>query len=154
MSVELKSGGSRGQRMPGGPIRAVILAVMRTTHRLGMVKRMDGMPVVMLTTRGARSGQLRSSPVMAFPKEQDTWLVVASAAGAAQHPAWAVNMAHNPQDVWVETGGRRRKVTPTSLQGAERQEAWAWIVEQSGRFRDYQDKTDREIPVIRLRAAE
>jgi deazaflavin-dependent oxidoreductase (nitroreductase family) len=140
--------------MPGGPMRTVILGMMRGLHRLGLTKRMDGQPVVMLTTRGAQSGQLRSSPIMAFPKGDDTWLVVASAAGAARHPAWAVNMARNPQDVWIETGGRRVRVTPTSLQGPGRDEAWAWITQQSSRFGGYQDKTDREIPVIQLRTAE
>jgi deazaflavin-dependent oxidoreductase (nitroreductase family) len=140
--------------MPGGPVRPLILGVMRALYRLGLTKRMDGLPVVMLTTRGARSGQLRSSPLMAFPKGDDTWLVVASAAGAAKHPAWAVNMTRNPQDVWIETGGRKLRVTPTLLQGPERDEAWAWITEQASRFGGYQDKTDREIPVFRLRAAE
>src|SRR4030081_3217994 len=105
MSVELTPGGSRGQSMPGGPIRLLVLLAMRAFHRLGLTKRMDGLPVIMLTTRGARAGQLRSSPVMAFPRGDDTWLVVASAAGAARHPAWAVNMARNPQDVWIETDG-------------------------------------------------
>jgi len=153
MPVELTPRGSRGQATPGGPLKGLILGLSRLAHRLGLTKRMDGFPVILLTTRGARSGQLRSAPVMAFPEGPDSWLVVASAAGAASHPAWAVNMAKNPNDVWIEVDGRRVKVTPTSLAGHDREEAWASIVERSRRFGGYQEKTDREIPVVRLRAA-
>lgn len=138
--------------MPGGPVRWVALRVMRLSHRLG-AKRMDGQPVVMLTTRGARSGELRSTPVMAFPEGEDAWLVVGSQAGSARHPAWVVNMARHPDEVWIEIDGRRLRVTATSLQGDERATAWASIVERSSRFGGYQAKTDREIPVIRLSAA-
>jgi deazaflavin-dependent oxidoreductase (nitroreductase family) len=152
MSVEITPGGTRGQRMPGGPVRRLVLGLMRLAHRVGMTKRMDGVPVIMLTTRGARSGELRSAPVMAFPEGDDAWLVVGSAAGAARHPAWVVNMARHPDEVWVEVDGRRLRVTPTSLRGDERQAAWATIVDRSSRFGGYQSKTDREIPVIRLRA--
>jgi deazaflavin-dependent oxidoreductase (nitroreductase family) len=151
MSVELKRRGTRGQSMPSGPLKPVFLAMMRLATRLGLVKRMDDQPVAMVTTKGARSGQMRSAPVMAFPEAGDSWLVVASAAGAADHPAWAVNMAHNPGDVWLEVDGRRVKVSPTSLSGDDREAAWKSIVERSSRFDGYQSKTDREIPVIRLR---
>jgi deazaflavin-dependent oxidoreductase (nitroreductase family) len=155
MSVELTPGGSRGRRMSGGPLKGLVVRLALAGHRLGMARRLDGFPVVVLTTRGARSGQLRSAPVMAFPEEgSGTWLVVGSDAGAARHPAWVVNMARNPRDVWIETDGRRLRVTPTSLRGQEREAAWAWIVDRSRRFGGYQEKTDREIPLIRLRAAE
>ena len=138
--------------MPGGPIKGFFLGMSRLVHRLGLMKRMDGMPVVMLTTRGARSGELRSAPVLAFPEGQDSWLVVASAGGSATHPAWAVNMARNPGDVWIDADGRRVRVTPTSLTGEDRAAAWKSIVERSSRFGGYESKTDREIPVIRLHA--
>lgn len=133
-------------------MRWLVLRFMRLSHRLG-AKRMDGFPVVAITTRGARSGELRTTPVMAFPEGEDAWLVVGSQAGAARHPAWVLNMARHPDEVWVEIDGRRVRVTPTSLQGDERQAAWASIVQRSSRFGGYQAKTDREIPVIRLRAA-
>jgi deazaflavin-dependent oxidoreductase (nitroreductase family) len=152
MSVELTRRGTRGQAMPGGPLKALFLALARLAHRLGLTKQMDGYPVVLLTTRGARSGQLRSVPVMAFPEAADSWLVVASAAGAASHPAWAVNMARNPDDVWIDVEARHLRVAPASLGGEDREAAWKSIIERSSRFGGYQSKTDREIPVIRLRA--
>lgn len=154
MSVQLTPRGTRGQRTPEGFLKGLFHGFSRLAHRLGLTKRMDGFPVIMLTTRGARSGQLRSTPVMAFPREADTWLVIGSAGGAASHPAWVVNMAHHPQDVWIEVDGRKLHATATSLAGQERAETWAWIVEQSHRFGGYQGATDREIPVIRLTAAE
>ncbi len=154
MSVELTPSGTRGQGMPAGFLRGFFHGLSRLAHRLGLTKRMDGFPVIMLTTRGARSGQPRSAPVMAFPRGQDTWLVIGSDGGAASHPAWAVNMARHPEDVSIEVDGRRLRVTPASLVGPDREEAWAWILERSHRFGGYQKATDRQIPVIRLTAAD
>jgi len=113
---------------------------------------MDGIPVILLTTRGARSGADRTTPVMAFRQSDSEWLVVASFAGAKQHPAWFINLARHPDDVWVEVDGRRVRVTPTSLEGEDRERAWADITAKSARFAGYQEKTDREIPIVRLTA--
>jgi len=125
---------------------------MRASHRLGS-KRMDGLPVVLLTTRGARSGELRTTPVLSFPEGDSAWLVVASFGGSVSHPAWYLNMARHPEDTWVEVDGRRVRVTPRSLAGEERARAWERITSESHRFTGYQEKTDREIPVVRLTAA-
>jgi deazaflavin-dependent oxidoreductase (nitroreductase family) len=125
---------------------------MRLSHRLG-ARRMDGMPVILLTTRGARSGALRTTPVISFPQGDGEWLVVASFAGSVQHPAWFFNMARHPEDTWVEVDGRRVKATPSTLAGEERERAWASITAKSPRFLEYERKTDREIPVVRLTAA-
>jgi deazaflavin-dependent oxidoreductase (nitroreductase family) len=125
---------------------------MRAAHRLG-ARRMDGMPVILLTTKGARSGELRTTPVLSFPEGDSAWLVVASFGGAAKHPAWFVNMARHPDEVWVEVDSRRFKVSPASLSGEDREQAWRRITTQSPRFTSYQEKTDREIPVVRLSAA-
>jgi deazaflavin-dependent oxidoreductase (nitroreductase family) len=152
MSVDRTPAGTRGVKMPGGPLRKLFVGLAVAAHRLGVGRRMDNTPVLLLTTRGSRSGQLRTAPVMCFAWGEHTWLVVASAGGAAQHPAWFVNMAHNPQDVWVEVDGKKIQVAPQSLRGAEREEAWRQIVARSSRFGGYQEKTDREIPVVRLSA--
>jgi deazaflavin-dependent oxidoreductase (nitroreductase family) len=113
---------------------------------------MDGMPVILVTTRGARSGELRTTPVMSFPEGDSAWLVVASFGGSVKHPAWFINMARHPDDTWVEADGSRVKVTPISLTGEERERAWESITTKSPRFVEYQQKTDREIPVVRLTA--
>jgi deazaflavin-dependent oxidoreductase (nitroreductase family) len=151
MSMNVTPGGTRGQRPPPTPLKQVLFWFMRTTHRLG-ARSMDGMPVILLTTRGARSGEQRSTPVMCFSEGDSAWLVVASFGGSARHPAWFVNMAHHPDEVWVEVEGRRVSVTPRTLAGEERERAWQRITTQSSRFAGYQQKTDREIPVVRLEA--
>src|SRR5260370_19364981 len=106
MSAELMPSGTRGQSMPAGFLKGISLGPARLAYRLGLMKRMDGFPVIMLTTRGARSGQPRSAPVLAFPRGQDTWLVIGSAGGGARHPAVARNMAPPPRDGLLE-GDRR-----------------------------------------------
>src|SRR5687767_128135 len=87
----------------------------------------------------------------------DSWLVVASAGGAARHPAWYVNLAKNPDKVLVEIGtqqGRVRRARPESLKGEERERAWQEVVRLSPSYAKYQEQTDRAIPIVRLRAVE
>jgi deazaflavin-dependent oxidoreductase (nitroreductase family) len=110
------------------------------------------MPLLDLTTRGAKSGQLRTVPLRYFPDGPDAWLIVASLGGAAQHPAWYFNLAKNPDAVWITLKGRKVRVTPESLKGADRTAAWQRIVSEAPGYGAYQEQTDREIPVIRLRA--
>src|SRR5262249_15422974 len=104
MSVNVTPSGTHGQRPPPGPLKNALFWFMRTSHRLG-ARRMDGMPVVLVITRGARSGEQRATPVMCFPEGDSAWLVVASFGGSARHPAWFVNMARHPDEVWVEVDG-------------------------------------------------
>ena len=109
-----------------------------------------GFPVVILTTRGAKTGQTRTTPLGGFPDGEDTWLVAATLGGAARHPAWFINMAANPDDIWLEVGTDRFKVRGESLEGAERSQALDRIAKVSPRYGQYQEKTDREIPIVRL----
>jgi len=75
---------------------------------------------------------------------------VASMGGAAAHPSWYVNLAKNPDQVFLQVGGERFKVRPASLHGADRATAWKRITSEASNFAEYQTKTDREIPVVRL----
>ncbi len=109
-----------------------------------------GFPVVLLTTRGAKSGLPRTTPVGGFADGENSWLVVASLAGAAQHPAWFLNIAKHLDDVWLEVGTERFQVRAESLEGQERAGALARIAAISPRYGKYQEKTDREIPIVRL----
>ena len=112
-----------------------------------------GMDVLMLTTTGARSGEKRETSVAWFPDGEDAWLVVASAAGSDRNPAWYHNLLAHPDEVSIELPGRKLDVTATELQGAEREERWQRIVAAQSRFGGYQEKTDRQLPVIRLTPA-
>jgi deazaflavin-dependent oxidoreductase (nitroreductase family) len=103
-----------------------------------------------LTTVGARTGQPRTTMLAQFPEADGSTLVAASFGGAAAHPAWYFNLAKHPDQVFIDRDGRRIRVQPTSLSGQEREAAWRRIVSVAPGFAEYQRKTDREIPVIRL----
>lgn len=113
-------------------------------------KFMGGMNALVLTTVGRKSGVERSSPVGYFSGDDGGWLIVASAAGAPKNPAWYYNIAAHPDKVHIETAGRTVAVTTEQLHGAARDEAWQHITASAERFAQYQRKTDRELPIIRL----
>src|SRR5690349_20512320 len=131
------------------PVNALVI---RRYRRSGGTKASSqmGFPVVLLTTRGAKTGQTRTTPVGGFADGDNSWLIVASLGGAARHPAWFFNMAKNPDDIWLEVGNERFKVRGQTLEGPERAEALARIAAIAPRYGTYQQKTDREIPIIRL----
>ncbi len=114
---------------------------------------MMGFPVVLLTTVGAKTGRERTNVLGGFADGGDAWLIVASKGGAATHPAWFVNLAKNPDKVWLEVGKRKFQAHVESLQGNEREAALARVAKVAARYGEYQQKTDREIPVIRLTPA-
>lgn len=154
MAVELTPKGSYGWEMPKmpRPLLWLMIALNVAAFRLlGRRMRIMGRPLLLLTTVGAKSGRERRTPLCWFPDADETWLIVAFAAGSARHPSWYINMARNPDSVWIETGGRKLKVQPESLTGSEREEAWKRIVALSPGYGAYQRKTDRKIPVVRLR---
>jgi deazaflavin-dependent oxidoreductase (nitroreductase family) len=153
MGVKVTPEGARGSTRRAGFLQKRLLRVADAMYRLGIGRRMGSTRLLLLTTRGTRSGRLRTVPVAWFPDGVDAWLVVASFAGAAIHPAWYINMARNPDDVWIEVNDRKLKVTPTSLHGAEREERWRQITSQAPNIAGYEQKTDREIPVLRLTPA-
>jgi deazaflavin-dependent oxidoreductase (nitroreductase family) len=113
-------------------------------------KIMGGMNALVLTTIGRKSGVERSTPVGWFPGEDGSWLIVASAAGAPKNPAWYYNIAAHPDKVRIELAGRTVDVVADQLHGAARDEAWRQITSAASRFAQYQEKTDRDLPIIRL----
>lgn len=152
MAVELTPNGTRGGRMPRlpGPIGAAADALAAAGYRrFGERMRIAGLPLLLLTTYGARSGARRRT-LLAWMPDGDGWLVFASAGGAARHPGWYYNLARTPDRVSVDVGKRHVKVRPESLKGAERDAAWRRVVESSPRYGEYEQKTDRQIPVVRL----
>jgi deazaflavin-dependent oxidoreductase (nitroreductase family) len=128
-----------------------MMSVMRRVHRLTGSK-MSGRPLMYLSTVGAKSGERRTAVVMPFPEGDDAWLIVGSRGGAADHPAWFYNLAKHPDRVEIEFDGRTTAVTPQALTGSERATAWERITRERPNFADYVEKTDRELPIIRLTA--
>ena len=98
-------------------------------------------------------GQRRETLLGWFPDGDNAWLIVASFGGNAKNPAWYHNLAAHPDQVEIEVRGRKVKVTPAQLAGAEREAAWQRITTANNRYAGYATKTDREIPIIRLTAA-
>jgi deazaflavin-dependent oxidoreductase (nitroreductase family) len=111
-----------------------------------------GFSVVTLTTKGAKSGRQRTAQINGFADGENAWLVVASNAGADTNPAWFVNMVKNPDDIWLKVGRRNLKARGEVLSGAARLAALRGVAAMSPQYGEYQEGTEREIPVIRLTA--
>jgi deazaflavin-dependent oxidoreductase (nitroreductase family) len=141
--------GTRGGRQPraGLMLRLTNKNAASRFRRKGKMLGFDGL---ILTTVGARSGAERTSPVGWWPGPDGSWLIVAAANGGARNPAWYHNIAAHPDQVQIEVVGRTIRVRAEQLHGAERAQAWQQIAAATPRFAQYQDKTDRELPVIRL----
>jgi deazaflavin-dependent oxidoreductase (nitroreductase family) len=109
-------------------------------------------PVLLLTTTGAKSGRRRTTPMMYMADEQDRdrVYVFASAAGADRHPAWYANLLADPADVEVEIGRERVRAEAKSLAEPERAAIYSRQAERYPGFAGYQEKTDRQIPVVSL----
>lgn len=151
MTFEKTPRGSYGARVPtsSGPVSKWMGRQMSRRHRR-KGGRFMGMDVLFLTTRGAKTGLRRETPVAWFPDGENAWLIVASRAGSAGHPDWYHNLAAHPGQAEIEIRGRTLKVTPSQLSGTQRDEAWQRITAAQPRYAKYQAKTDRLLPVIRL----
>jgi deazaflavin-dependent oxidoreductase (nitroreductase family) len=110
--------------------------------------RDTGMPVVVVTSRGARSGRLRKTPLMRV-EHDGRYLAIASQGGAPTHPVWYHNLVADPH---VELQDREHKwdMTARLLSGDERAEWWQRAVATFPPYADYQERTEREIPVFLL----
>jgi deazaflavin-dependent oxidoreductase (nitroreductase family) len=108
----------------------------------------EGIPLALVHTRGAKSGEERINPLGALDFE-GTLYVFASNGGRAEHPGWYFNVRADPR-VTVEFGTDRFAATARVLEGPERDRIWAEQVRRIPAFADYQDKVDRVIPVVAL----
>jgi deazaflavin-dependent oxidoreductase (nitroreductase family) len=105
-------------------------------------------PVLLLTSTGRRSGELRTAPVL-FLADGERLVVIGSNAGNARAPAWSHNLKANP-DAEVQIRGERRLVRARVAEGAERSELWAKMNAQYAGFDEYDERTAREIAVFVL----
>lgn len=109
---------------------------------------LNGQQVVLLTTKGRKTGAERTVPVMAFADGGD-WIVVASKGGAPKHPAWFLNLEAEPS-VSLQVGSSVRAARASVLDTSARREWWQRIVATAPQFGGYEKKTTREIPLVRL----
>ena len=109
---------------------------------------MRGVPVVILTSVGARSGKIRKTPLMRVERDGH-YAVVASLGGAAQNPLWYHNLKADPR-VELQDGPARRDMVAREVAGDEKAEWWRRAVQVWPDYEAYQARTDREIPVFVL----
>jgi F420H(2)-dependent quinone reductase len=109
---------------------------------------MNGMPVIILTSLGARSGKVRKTPLMRVEHDGE-YAVVASLGGAPNHPVWYYNLTANPH-VELQDGPVRRDYQAREVRGAERDTWWDRAVAAYPDYAEYQKNTDRTIPVFVL----
>ena len=114
----------------------------------GTTLRETGLPVVIVTNRGAKTGAVRKTPLMRVEHE-GSYLAVASKGGAPANPVWTYNLRANPQVV-VQDGAERWEMTARELSGAEREIWWERAVAAFPPYAEYQARTERLIPVFVL----
>ncbi|MFI6060622.1 nitroreductase family deazaflavin-dependent oxidoreductase [Streptomyces sp. NPDC051286] len=112
---------------------------------------MRGLPVIILTTRGASSGKIRKTPLMRV-EHDGTYAVVASLGGAPRHPVWYHNVTADPR-VELQDGPVRQDMNAREVTGEEKAMWWERAVQAFPDYADYQLKTDRQIPVFVLEPA-
>jgi deazaflavin-dependent oxidoreductase (nitroreductase family) len=108
-----------------------------------------GSPILLLTTTGRRTGRPRTWPLTYLP-EGDRLIVIASNGGQPNHPAWYLNLRANPL-VSVQLGDQTRMMIAQTAEGSERARLWSRVVEEYPAYAGYQQKTDRQIPIVVLR---
>ena len=111
----------------------------------GMFK---GVKLLLLTTTGAKSGQTRINP-LAFTRDGDHYVIIASKGGAPTHPDWYHNVVAHP-DVTIEVGSEKFTARARVAEGEERDRLYAAQAAVMPGFAEYQKKTSRQIPVVVL----
>jgi deazaflavin-dependent oxidoreductase (nitroreductase family) len=109
---------------------------------------MRDLPIIVLTSVGAKTGKLRKTPLMRV-EHDGQYAAVASLGGAPEHPVWYYNLKKNPH-VELQDGSVKRDYFATEVTGDEKAEWWKRAVEAYPDYADYQRKTTREIPVFVL----
>ena len=109
--------------------------------------RDTGLPVLIVTTRGNKTGKVRKFPLMRV-EHNGQYALVASKGGAPAHPVWYYNLAADPNSVMIQDGPAPFSVTVRELDGDERTKWWERAVAAYPPYAEYQERTDRTIPVF------
>lgn len=141
------------------PLNKTLMHTIGTVHR-GLFRltngaigaNLGGRPMLLLTTTGRKSGRQRTIPLQ-YMKDGDNAVVVASNGGNTEHPAWWRNVRANPE-VTVATRGKSERMRAETAGPEERARLWPLLVDFYPGYQEYDDETEREIPVVVLRAVE
>jgi deazaflavin-dependent oxidoreductase (nitroreductase family) len=150
MSVKVPPRGTRGTPFPRFLVGSANRLLLRRFRR-GGARTQGGLPTLLLETVGARSGETRHAVLGYLEDGPGAWLVIASLGGAARHPAWLHNLAKQADAMVEFDDGRRFEVRAETLDGEQLDAAWARIARDAPEYVNYRSKTDRDIPVLRLR---
>jgi deazaflavin-dependent oxidoreductase (nitroreductase family) len=105
-----------------------------------------GNTILLLTTTGRASGEDRTTPLI-HRTDDDRWIVIASQGGAPEHPHWYKNLQAHPEAT-IQVKGDRTPVRATTAAGEDRTRLWKLMTESWPAYDQYQQKTEREIPVV------
>jgi deazaflavin-dependent oxidoreductase (nitroreductase family) len=130
-----------------GVFRIMVLLYRLTGGAFG--GRVQGLPVLLLTTKGRRSGRARTTPLGYF-EHDGGWVVTASNAGFDFQPGWYHNLSANPQ-VSVEMPGRTLQARAEVARAELRRALWEQLIARAPGYDDYRRRTRREIPMVILR---
>jgi F420H(2)-dependent quinone reductase len=132
---------------PAAWVRDQVEAYERSGGREANTLRDTGLPIILVTMRGNRSGKIRKIALMRVEHE-GSYALVASKGGAPEHPVWYHNLVANPTEVMVQDGPEPFDAEVREVSGAERDAWWQRAVAAFPTYAEYQRKTDREIPVL------
>ncbi|GLF97327.1 nitroreductase family deazaflavin-dependent oxidoreductase [Streptomyces yaizuensis] len=130
----------------------VVPALDHWVHRLTRGRVLPStrmLPGAVITARGARTGLPRAIPLACMPEQDGTWVLVGSNFGRPHHPAWTANLLAHP-DAGMNWKGDDFPVTARLLEGAEREETWARVLDFWPPYAAYQARIDRRIRLFRL----
>ena len=145
--------------MPGFVSRNFVFKTVIGLHRTvfnltngRILGRLGGMPVLMLTTTGRKSGEPRTTMLTTPVKKEGSPVVVASFGGSDHHPDWFLNLRDDPK-VEVVIDGYREKRSARVATPDEKKQLWPQVTKAYEGYAGYQEKTDRDIPLVILEPA-
>ena len=128
-------------------VREQVETYERTGGREANTLRDTGLPVIIVTTRGNKSGKLRKTPLMRVEHDGE-YALVASMGGAPRNPVWYFNLKADPDAVVIQDGAEPFDAALREVSGSERDEWWKRAVAAYPPYAEYQERTDRTIPVF------
>ncbi len=131
---------------PSAWVRDQVEAYERSGGSEANTLRDTGLPIVVVTNKGNKSGKVRKTPLMRVEHDGE-YALVASKGGAPTHPVWYYNLLADPE-VQIQDGSEPADYTVREISGEERQLWWDRAVKAYPPYAEYQQKTDREIPVL------
>jgi deazaflavin-dependent oxidoreductase (nitroreductase family) len=137
---------------PSDWVREQVETYERTNGQEGNTLLDTGMPVIIVTSRGHRSGKIRKTPLMKVEHDGE-YALVASKGGAPEHPEWYFNLVADPTAVMIQDGPEPWDAVVRQVEGDERAEWYERAIAAFPPYAEYQEKTDREIPVFIARRA-